>query len=96
MPRSIRPEDAQPSTRCCEAVALVRLAGVEHEGGVEIQPLVALQFTVSNSRVDADFRYDVQSLMEDLKSLKDLDEDHGAKREVKARTGTAARTEEDK
>lgn len=80
------PEDAQRIHQVLQgAVALVGLAGVEHEEAAsKIQPLVdALRFTVSNSRVDADFRYDVQSLMEDLKSLKDLDEDHGAKREVK-------------
>ena len=31
---------------------------------------------MSNTRVDADFRYDIKSLIEDLKALKELDEDH--------------------
>jgi hypothetical protein len=80
------PEDAQRIHQVLQgAIALVGLAGVEHEEAASrIQPLVdALRFNVSNTRVDADFRYDVQTLMDDLKSLQDLDEDHDARRETK-------------
>jgi hypothetical protein len=70
------PEDAQRIHQVLQgAVALVGLAGVEHEEvATKLQPLVdALRLSVSNTRVDADFRYDVQALFENLKSL----DDHG-------------------
>jgi hypothetical protein len=68
------PEDAQRIHQVLQgAVALVGLAGVEHEEvAAKLQPLVeAIRLGVSNSRVDADFRYDVQTLFDSLKSLDD-------------------------
>jgi hypothetical protein len=68
------PEDAQRIHQVLQgAVALVGLAGVEHEEvAAKLQPLVdAIRLGVSNTRVDADFRYDVQTLFDSLKSLDD-------------------------
>jgi hypothetical protein len=70
-------EDAQRIHQVLQgAVALVGLAGVEHEEmAAKLQPLVdAIRLGVSNTRVDADFRYGVQALFDSLKSL---DDHHG-------------------
>jgi hypothetical protein len=70
------PEDAQRVQQVLQgAVALAGLmGGDENEAAhAKIQKLVdSLHLAVSNTRVDADFRYDVQSLFEDLKSLHEL------------------------
>lgn len=73
------PEDAQRIHQVLQgAVALVGLAGVEHEDvAAKVQPLVdAIRLNVSNTRVDADFRYDVQALFDSLRSL---DDHHGGR-----------------
>jgi hypothetical protein len=66
-------EDAQRIQQVLQgAVALVGLVhDDEHEEArSKVQNIVeALHLSVSNARVDADFRYDVQTLIDDLKSL---------------------------
>jgi hypothetical protein len=72
-----KPEDAQRIQQVLQgAVALVALVGDEQhtEARAKLQHIVdAVHLTVSDTRVDADFRYDVKTLIEDLKSLKDLE-----------------------
>ena len=75
-------EDAQRIHQVLQgAVALVGLVGNEHEDlRSRLQPLVdSLRLSSSGTRVDVDFRYDVESLLSDLKSLHDVGEriDHG-------------------
>ena len=80
------PEDAQRIHQVLQgAVALVGLAGVEHEEmAAKLQPLVeAIRLGVSNTRVDADFRYGVQALFDSLKSLDDHHGDRGDRTEVR-------------
>jgi hypothetical protein len=72
-----RVEDAQRVQQVLQgAVALVGLANNDEqhaEAHARLQHLVdALRFTVSDTRVDADFRYDAQALIGDLKSLDEL------------------------
>jgi len=71
------PEDAQRIHQVLQgAVALVGLAGGDgqDEAHAKLQRLVeGLRFSVSNTRVDAVFRYDVGELVEDLKSLDERD-----------------------
>jgi hypothetical protein len=80
------PEDAQRIQQVLQgAVALAGLVGGEEQEKARstLQHLAdALHVTLSDTRVDADFRYGVQALFEDLKSL---DESRGAARSVKKR-----------
>jgi hypothetical protein len=73
-----KPEDAQRIQQVLQgAVALVALVGDEDhsEARAKLQHLVdGLHLSVSDTRVDADFRYDVKALLEDLKALEQLDE----------------------
>ena len=73
-------EDAQRIQQVLQgAAALVALVGDEQhtEARAKLQHIVdAVHLTVSDTRVDADFRYDVKGLIEDLKSLKELDDEH--------------------
>ena len=71
-------EDAQRIHQVLQgAVALVGLVGNEHEHAMtQIQPIVdALRLSVSNTKVDADWRYDLEALMGHLKTLHELE--HG-------------------
>lgn len=76
-----KPEDAQRIQQVLQgAVALAGLVGDEEhaEARAKVQRLVeALRLTVSNTRVDADFRYEVKALIEDLKSLEELGDKRG-------------------
>ena len=69
------PEDAQRVHQVLQgAVALVGLVGGENEEiRAKLQPLVdSLRLSVSNTRVEAHFRYDVAALIEEMKSLHEL------------------------
>ena len=79
------PEDAQRIHQVLQgAVALVGLAGGDgqDEAGAKLQRLVeGLRFSVSNTRVDAVFRYDLEELLEDLRSLDEMDHGDAQSRE---------------
>jgi hypothetical protein len=79
------PEDAQRIHQVLQgAVALVGLAGGDghDETHAKLQSLVeGLRISVSDTRVDAVFRYDVRTLVEDLKSLDENDHDAAESRE---------------
>jgi hypothetical protein len=76
-----KPEDALRIQQVLQgAVALLGLVDDEHhaEARARLQRIVeALRFNVSNTRVDADFRYDVKALLNDLKALEELDHKNG-------------------
>jgi len=87
-----KPDDAQRIQQVLQgAVALVGLVHDEEhsEARANLQHLVeALHITVSDARVDASFRYDVKSLIDDLKTLKDLDDKgHDADKAAKKHHG---------
>jgi hypothetical protein len=95
------PEDAQRVQQVLQgAVALAGLVGGDENdpAHAKIQKLAdALHLSLSNTRVDADFRYDVQALFEDLKSLHDLhDGVHGGSERHRARTHHEKQQEEDR
>ena len=93
------PEDAQRIHQVLQgAVALVGLAGGDgpDESHAKLQRLIgALRFSVSDTRVDAVFRYDVGTLVEDLKSLDELDHDDAEPHEG-SRSGRHARKHHEK
>jgi hypothetical protein len=83
-----KPEDAQRIQQVLQgAIALVSLAGEDDhseasearaEARTKLQHILeSLHLTVSDTRVIADFRYDVKGLVEDLSSLKALDDKSG-------------------
>lgn len=79
------PEDAQRIHQVLQgAVALVGLAGGDgqDEAHAKLQGLLAsLRFSVSNTRVDAVFRHDIEELLEDLRSLDEMDHGDAESRE---------------
>lgn len=79
------PEDAQRIHQVLQgAVALLGLAGgdAHDETHAKLQRLFeGLRLSVSDNRVDAVFRYDIETLVEDLKSLDEHDHDDADSRE---------------
>jgi len=98
------PEDAERIHQVLQgAVALVGLAGGDgqDETSAKLQSLVAgLRLSVSNTRVDAVFRYDIAKLVEDLKSLDgpehgDAESGEGAEKGHRARKHREDREDDD-
>jgi hypothetical protein len=94
------PEDAQRVQQVLQgAVALAGLVGGDENepAHAKIQKLVdSLHLTLSNTRVDADFRYDVQSLFDDLKSIHDLHATADGSERHRARKHHDKKQEEDR